>query len=220
MNIAEIVKHRYTTKVFDAGKKIPEAQFQQLKDVLRYSPSSVNNQPWHFIIAKTDEAKMCIADGATPSGSRYQFNRDKLLACSHLIVLCSKTEMDDEYLTRVADQEASDGRYASDEARQAVETGRLYFTDLHRYQHKDVKHWMEKQVYLAMGTLLLSAATMGIDAVPVEGFDPASLDVALELHKKGLTSVTLVGLGYRSEDDFNASLPKSRFPEAVVFTEL
>jgi nitroreductase/dihydropteridine reductase len=33
-----------------------------------------------------------------------------------------------------------------------------------------------------------------------------------------LTSVVLVSLGYRSESDFNAALPKSRLPREEIFT--
>ncbi len=35
-----------------------------------------------------------------------------------------------------------------------------------------------------------------------------------------MTSVVLVALGYRSQDDFNAKLPKSRLPIAEVISEL
>ena len=38
---------------------------------------------------------------------------------------------------------------------------------------------------LALGTLLLGAATLGIDATPIEGFDPQALDQELALNEKG-----------------------------------
>ncbi|MGL4409959.1 MAG: NAD(P)H nitroreductase, partial [Zoogloea sp.] len=62
--------------------------------------------------------------------------------------------------------------------------------------------------------------TLDIDATPIEGFDAALLDAELGLAEQGLKSVVLVALGYRSEDDFNAKLPKSRLPAAAVITEL
>ncbi|MBV8261805.1 MAG: NAD(P)H nitroreductase, partial [Paraburkholderia sp.] len=59
-----------------------------------------------------------------------------------------------------------------------------------------------------------------IDACPMEGFDAKALDEELGLREQGLTALVVVGLGYRSADDFNAKLPKSRLPAASVFTDL
>jgi nitroreductase/dihydropteridine reductase len=79
---------------------------------------------------------------------------------------------------------------------------------------------MQKQVYLALGTLLLGAGALGVDATPMEGFDARLLDEELGLRDKGFTSVVLVSLGYRNEGDFNARLPKSRLPAEAVFTQI
>ena len=50
MNVQDIVQKRYSTKSFDASKKISAEDFAQIEAALRYSPSSVNIQPWHFVI--------------------------------------------------------------------------------------------------------------------------------------------------------------------------
>ncbi len=75
-------------------------------------------------------------------------------------------------------------------------------------------------MYLALGILLLGAAALEIDATPIEGFDPRVLNEELGLRDKGLTSVVIAALGYRSADDFNAKLPKSRLPIESVLSEL
>ena len=64
---------------------------------------------------------------------------------------------------------------------------------------------------------LLGAAALEIDATPIEGFDRAALDEELGLRQRGLTAVVLAALGYRSADDFNADLPKSRLPAEEIF---
>lgn len=51
----------------------------------------------------------------------------------------------------------------------------------HRFDTKDTRHWMEKQVYLALGTLLLGAPALSLDATPIKGFDPRILDEKLNL---------------------------------------
>jgi len=52
---------RYSTKVFDANKKISAEDFEQIKDMLQMSPSSTNIQPWSFVIADDDAGKARIA---------------------------------------------------------------------------------------------------------------------------------------------------------------
>ena len=98
--------------------------------------------------------------------------------------------------------------------------GRSFYVGLHRNDLKDTQQWMEKQIYLALGTLLLGAATLEIDATPIEGFDHNILDQELDLQAKGLKCVVLAALGYRGAEDFNAKLPKSRFPADSVVSEL
>jgi len=71
-----------------------------------------------------------------------------------------------------------------------------------------------------MGSLLLGSAALGIDAVPMEGFDVKVLNEELGLTEKGFTAVALVPLGYKANDDFNAQLPKSRLSEEEVFTTI
>ncbi|HNE15787.1 MAG TPA: NAD(P)H nitroreductase, partial [Rhodocyclaceae bacterium] len=67
---------------------------------------------------------------------------------------------------------------------------------------------------------LLGAATLELDAAPLEGFDTQILDAELGLAERGLTSLVIVALGYHSSDDFNARLPKSRLPAERVITRL
>lgn len=207
MTIQQVSKARYTTKVFDAGYQIPQGKIDEIMALLQMSPSSVNSQPWHFVIASTEEGKARIAKAATGA---YAYNEPKILKASHVIALCAKTGIDAAYLEQLLDQEEASGRFANADLRAAQHKGRSSFVNLHKDERKDMQHWMEKQVYLALGTLLLGAGALNIDACPMEGFDPEILDAELGLKEQGYASVVLVSLGKRSEDDFNAPLPKSR----------
>ncbi|MGL6259377.1 oxygen-insensitive NAD(P)H nitroreductase [Vibrio sp. WXL210] len=216
MEIVNIAKSRHATKAFDSSKKLTEEQVTAVKELIRLSASSVNSQPWHFIIAGTDEGKARVAKG-TQDG--FAFNDAKVRAASHVVVFCAKTSMDDDYLKALSDLEESAGRYPSEEVKNTVNAGRSYFVGLHRNELGDVEHWMQKQVYLNVGTLLLGAKTLGLDAVPIEGFDAEKIDQEFGLREQGYTSVVLVALGHHSEQDFNASLPKARWSQERVITE-
>lgn len=218
MDIASIALSRHTCKAYDPFRKVSPEQIEQIRTLLHNCPSSVNSQPWHFIIAASDAGKARIARAAQPPV--YAANGTKILNASHVVVFCARTTMDEAQITAITEQEDRDGRIASPDARAAQFKGRSFYVNLHRYDLKDTQHWMEKQVYLALGTLLLGAATLGIDATPIEGFDPRILNEELGLREKGLTSVVLAALGYRSAEDFNAKLPKSRLPMDVVLSDL
>lgn len=217
MNISQIVQTRHAVKSFDPVRKIPEELMNELRTLLRMSPSSVNSQPWHFVIASSAHGKSRISAAAR---ERYAYNGPKILNASHVVVLCSRTRMDDAHLAALLEQEDRDGRFATPEAKSGQESGRRFYIDLHRTGRADIRSWMEKQVYIALGMLLLGAAALGIDACPMEGFDTAVLDKELGLAERGLTVLVIACLGYHDEDDFNAGLPKSRLPAGSLFTEL
>ncbi|MXP57211.1 oxygen-insensitive NAD(P)H nitroreductase [Pantoea sp. Taur] len=215
MTLNDAVARRHTVKAFASGKSLPQEEIETLLNVLRNSPSSVNSQPWHFVVASTPEGREQIAQSTTGA---FVYNGPKVLNASHVIALCMRTDLDDAHLQNVLAQEEQDGRFAKPEGKAGQDKSRRGYVDMHRYEQRDIPQWMEKQVYLALGGLLLGAAMLGIDATPMEGFDQRALDQALGLREKGFTSVVLVSLGYRSEEDFNAALPKSRLPREEIFT--
>jgi len=215
MTLNDAVARRHTVKAFEQGKSLPQDEIETLLNVLRNSPSSVNSQPWHFVVASTEAGREQIA---ASSDGAFAYNSPKVRNASHVIALCMRTDLDEAHLQNVLEQEDADGRYARPESKANNDMVRRSYVDMHRYESRDVPQWMEKQVYLALGGLLLGAAMLGIDATPMEGFDQRALDQALGLREKGFTSVVLVSLGYRSDADFNAALPKSRLPRDEIFT--
>ena len=68
--------------------------------------------------------------------------------------------------------------------------------------------------------MLLAAGIEGIDATPIGGFDEDILTEELVLTEKNLVPSVIMTLGYRSDSDFNAKLPKSRLTQEEVFTRL
>lgn len=215
MTLDDAVIARHTVKAFEPGQTLPQDKVDTLLNVLQNTPSSVNSQPWHFVVASTAQGRETIAKSATAA---FAYNEPKILNASHVIALCMRSDIDEQHLNKVLAQEQKDGRFIDAAAQAGQDKSRRSYVDMHRYELRDIPQWMEKQVYLALGGLLLGAAMLGIDATPMEGFDQRELDLALGLREKGLTSVVLVSLGFRSEKDFNAALPKSRLSRDELFT--
>jgi nitroreductase/dihydropteridine reductase len=215
MNLIEIAQSRHTVKAFEPGRALSQAAVEQLLAVLHNSPSSVNSQPWHHVVASTPEGRERIARSMH---GKYAYNAPKVINASHAIVLCTRVDIDPAHLEAILEQEERDGRFPTEGAKTGQDNTRRAYVAQHRYDLRDIPQWMEKQVYLALGGLLLGAAVLGVDATPLEGFDRGVLDFELGLREKALTGVVVAAFGHRSENDFNARLPKSRLPREQVFT--
>lgn len=218
VNLTEILNWRYSTKAFQAGKTIPEKTWDLIEDSLRFAASSTNAQPWHFIVAATDEGKTRLAKG-TEDG--FAFNTQKILDASHVVLFCAKTDLSEDYLLSVLEQEKADGRFqSSDFPPEKMHQGRSHFVNIHKDKLDDVTDWNEKQVYLNIGSTLLAASALKVDSVPMEGIDAERLDKEFDLSSKGLKASVMVAFGYRSDSDFNAKLPKSRLEKSEIITRI
>ena len=217
MDLVTVSQNRYTTKAYDASKQIPAEQFQRLLEVLRLTPSSINIQPWHFFIADHSAAKARIAKALI---GKYAYNAPKVLDSSHTILFCTQADITAQHLEDILTQDDLLGRFKDEQAKQTQNNGRLGYVDYYRNEKGDIQRWAENQTFIALGQALLAAGIEGIDATPIGGFDEAILSEELALEEKGLIPSVIMTLGYRSESDFNATLPKSRLKAEQIFTQL
>ena len=218
MDIISVALKRHSTKAFDASKK-PYPGNRPSRSKLYCNTAHPAPTPSHGILLLPARKKV-NARVAKSAADNYVFNERKMLDASHVVVFCAKTAMDDAWLKLVVDQEDADGRFATPEAKAANDKGRKFFADMHRKDLHDDAEWMAKQVYLNVGNFLLGVAALGLDAVPIEGFDAAILDEEFGLKEKGYTSLVVVPVGHHSVEDFNATLPKSRLPQNITLTEV
>lgn len=218
MNITEVLNFRYTTKAYNSRKKISDEDFAKLKEILRMSPSSTNLQPWHFVIADDEKGKARIAKGAE---GFFSFNEPKITNASHVVVFASKVYAEDSHLDLVIEQEDKDGRFPDANVKAQIDSIRKLFCNIHRFDLRDESQWHGHQVYLNMGAVMFGAASLGIDATPMEGVDLKVINEEFGLPEKGYTAIAVVSFGYRATDDFNDpnKTPKSRLPEDIIFTK-
>ncbi|WP_373350286.1 oxygen-insensitive NAD(P)H nitroreductase [Acinetobacter bereziniae] len=217
MDLLTVAKTRYTTKAYDATKKIPQEQFERLVEILRLTPSSINIQPWHFFIADHDEAKQRIAKALV---GKYAYNAPKVLDSSHTILFCTKAYISEQHLADLLQQDDLSGRFKDEKAKQGQKESRSGYVSYYRNEKGDIQRWAENQTFIALGQMLLAAGIEGIDATPIGGFDEAILTEELGLTEKNLIPSVIMTLGYRSDVDFNAKLPKSRLAQKDVITRL
>ena len=61
MELDEAIKGRRSIRKFQ-GKMIPDSDIEELLDVARYAPSSMNGQPWHFMVIPAKETKELLTE--------------------------------------------------------------------------------------------------------------------------------------------------------------
>ncbi len=213
MDFLELSKKRFTAKKYDPTKKIPEADIETLKEILRLTPSSVNSQPWIFLTGSTEEQKAKIRPAVA------DFNWERLDTCSHFILITVHDELDEKFLLKIIEAEKNDGRYTTEAELKSDDESRKYWIGVRDTAHETLT-WEEKQAYIALAVALYGAASLGIDSTPIEGFDKLAMDKLLGLNNYGLRSVLLVTLGYDAADDANRTRPKSRLPLDFLFHDI
>ena len=210
MELLDVLNWRYAVKKFDSTKKLSLEQVNDIEELLRLTPSSYGLQPWKFIVISDQKLKEELRP--------HSWDQSQITDCSHLVVMCRLNTIDeshiDKYIALAA--EAKGVTPADLEGYKKMMVGGL----LGRERPCYLRNWANKQVYLALGALLTSAAVMGIDTCPMEGFSADEYNKILELEEKGLSAVVVCALGYRSEEDKYADMPKVRFEKGEVVEEV
>jgi nitroreductase len=201
-SITQALHWRYATKKFDPSRKIPAATWSVLEEALVLAPSTYGLQPWKFAVVTTQEVKDRLSVAA--HGQRQPAD------CSHFVVFSVRRNLGtgdvDRHIARIAEVRGvpvatlkgygDHMKGGTDQARQA---GTL-------------DAWMSRQVYIALGEFMTSAALLGVDACPMEGIEPAKFDEILGLSALGYGALCACAAGYRAADDKYATAPKVRFP--------
>ena len=198
MNFLELAQQRYTTKKYNPTQKITNEEIETLKQILQLSPSSINSQPWHFTFVADQEQKSKLA-------AVSYFNEERINQASHLVVF---SVIDDIALfEKQIEQNLPQGAI------------NYYKQFMQPQAERNIKSWLQHQVYLSLGFFLSACAAMHIDSTPMEGILGAEYDNLLA--DADYTALFAVAIGYRDPEDSNQLhlRPKSRLPLEDVVKE-
>jgi nitroreductase len=197
---------RYATKKFDTSRKIPEAVWNALEQSLVLAPSSFGLQPWKFFVVRNADVRQKLVE--------HSWGQAQVADASHLVVLAIKKDVGeadvDRHIARMVEVQQ-----APPEALQGLAKMIKGFLVKPPYP-LEMDAWSARQVYLALGQYMTSAAMLGIDTCPLEGFVPSKYDEVLGLTAQGYSTVVVCPAGYRDPEDKYATKPKVRFPAAEV----
>jgi len=202
-NIIEALKWRYATKKFDPAKKVSDADLNEILESGRLAPTSFGLQPLKFIVVSDAKLREELKASA--------WNQAQITDSSQLIVLAARTDIDDKFVKKFIEKIA--------EVRKISAASLKGYEDMmvgsmsQKAKDNTLNDWSARQVYIALGVMLETAALKRIDSCPMEGFDKAKFDEILGLKKENLASVVLMAVGYRAADDSYAQNAKVRFDQ-------
>ena len=208
--LLEQLNWRYATKQFDPNRKIGDRDWTSLEEALLLTPSSGGLQPWKFVVV-TDPA---VRAKLLPAS----YGQAQITDASHLIVFAAKKNFGEADVDSFIKHTAMARGVAVESL--APFRNMLVGGIVQSMDEKGRDAWARNQVYIALGNLLTSAALLGIDACPMEGFDRAQYDEILGLGAEGFATAVIATVGYRASGAKYANAPKVRFPKERLFTRI
>ncbi len=195
---------RYAVKKFGPAGKIPADTWAALEQSLVLSPSSYGLQAWKFLV---------IDDKALRAKLRpASWDQSQITDADKLVVFLVKKDAGPADVQRFVDR-ISEVRRVPAEMLEGYKQTMIQSVSL---PPEKVEAWLTRQVYIALGNFLTSAAVLGVDACPMEGFDKDKYDEILGLHAKGWKSIVVATAGVRASDDAYAKNAKVRFPLSEI----
>jgi len=212
--IIEDLLWRYTTKKYDPSKKVSQQDLNVFLEALRLSASSINSQPWKFVVLESDEAKARMQQtfGDSPSP-----NKQHVVEGSHVILFGNHPRYTRDNYTEVVDQGIEDKRTMPENRDAAFRA--CFYVDKNTDEQGSTSSWTRAQTYIALGNALHTLARLKIDSTPMEGLnaEAATKEFANELDGHECSLALVIGY-HHADEDFNAKLPKSRKTFEKVFT--
>lgn len=211
MKNEEIIKAlnwRYATKIFNPSKIVSDEDLNTILESARLSPSSNGVEMWKFLVIKNKEIREKLR--------AVSYDQPKVTDASHLIVITYRTDSSENLVKERIERTA---KIQNDDPSQL--TGLKTMLDgsvAQKINDGSLECWVRAQSYIPLGIMIETAALLGVDAGPMEGFQPNEVDEVLGLKEKNLKSITMLALGYRGDDPAGLR-PKIRreFNEVVEF---
>lgn len=209
-DLLSLLKWRYATKKMDPTKAVSQEKVDHILEAIRLTASSSGLQPYQVIVVSNPELRAQLRE--------HSMNQAQVAEGSHLLVFAAWDNYTPERINHMFDLVNTERNFTSE----GWENYRKMLLNLYPARAAEVNfEHAARQAYIALGTALVAAAEVGVDATPMEGFNPAKFDEILNLRERGLRSVVILPLGYRAADgDWLVNLKKVRRPRNELVIEV
>lgn len=193
----EIIRGRRSIRTYDRSVKISKEEMAEILEEATLAPSSLNMQPWRFLVIESEEGKATLAPLAN-------FNQIQVETSSAVIAIFGDLNNFD---------------YSEEIYSKAVELGYMPLevkekqTSLIAAHAATIDPQVNKEAVLVDGglvamQLMLVARSHGYDTCPIGGYEKDKIAEAFDLDKNRYVPVMLVSIGKAADSGYKSV----RFP--------
>lgn len=203
--LLEIATNRRAIKKYNSKRKIDQSIINKIHEFTNTAPTAVGLEQWRVISIFDKEIKNDISKGFLDS------NKNKVNDCSHIQLFISKKEeyfnVDNKDLFKIFlrnninNSKAFNKEVNEEEVKSKLEN--ILKMDFANNDH-NYNEWSIRQAYIALGYMMLSAQSLGVNSTPMEGFDKDELNkilISKGMIKEYETISISLALGYIDDVD-------------------
>ncbi|QPS70380.1 nitroreductase family protein [Lactococcus garvieae] len=202
-DFSEITFGRKSVRVYDETYKISHEEMLEMIQEATTAPSSVNMQPWRFVVVESDEEKEKLKPLI-----RFNTRQNETSSAMVLIfgdMLCY--ELGEE----IYNQAVEEGKMPPEVRDQQLETIIPYYQSFTKEVMNDV---VKVDSSLAAMQFMLIARAHGYETNPIGGFESDQLAEAFGLDEKRYVPVIILSVGKAKETGYESvRLPAEKITE-------
>jgi nitroreductase len=186
-----IVLNRRSIREYDPSVKISKEEMSQILSDATKAPSSVNLQPWRFVIVESAEGKEKLRPF-------MRFNTKQNDTSSAMILLFGDLECY-RYAETIYDQAVRDGHMPKDVRDKQVNSIVPLYKSLTKEKMNDI---VKVDSSLMAMQLMLVARSYGYDTNPIGGYIEENLAETFGLDSKRYVAVLIIAIGKALETGY------------------
>ncbi|WP_394238160.1 nitroreductase family protein [Niallia oryzisoli] len=197
----QIVLGRRSVKRYDPSVKITRKEMAEILEEATRAPSSVNMQPWRFVVIETPEGKAKLAPLA-------RFNQDQVETSSAMIAVFGDMNSV-EYAEDIYSRQVELGYMPQEVKDQLLAAFKPAYENM---PERDMRDVVLIDSGLVCMQLMLVARAHGYDTNPIGGYEKDEIAEAFGLDKDRYVPVMLISIGKAASEGY----PSYRLPVETV----
>lgn len=192
-NFSEITFGRKSVRRYDETYKIPQSEMLEMIQKATTAPSSVNLQPWRFVVVESDEQKAKLKP-------YILFNTRQNDTSAAMILIFGDMQCQ-EFAEEIYNQAVEEGKMPPEVRDKQLASIIPLYNNLPREKMNDV---VKIDASLAAMQLMLVARAHGYETNPIGGFDEERLAEAFGLNKERYVPVMILSIGKAKEVGYHS----------------
>ncbi|WP_433943791.1 nitroreductase family protein [Paenibacillus sp. SN-8-1] len=199
----EITFGRRSVKAYDPETKISREEMTEILSEASRAPSSVNMQPWRFLVVDSAEGKEKLAPLA-------KFNQTQVLTSSAVIAVFIDMN-NGEYMDEIFGKAVELGYMPQEIKEMQMNAFKPYYENISQVDLRDVN--LIDAGLISM-QLMLVARAHGYDTNPIGGYEKDQIAEAFGMDKERYQPVMLISIGKAAKEGH----PSYRLPVETITT--